>query len=128
MKDALEKVDCRDYQARLLAAQAASAALRTKLERRAQSAAEGAEVQAPEARGHAAPEAAQPPAPAAVCNSKVQRTADAWKAEVSRLSLALAERRRLNDCLKLEVGGLRMGYEGELMARNIRGEEASLAA
>ena len=113
VKDALAKVDFQAPEARLLAAREALRVLRKRLHAvQARPGASGATeaVGAGEDLRAAAGEAATPPAETVqpdvqqeVCNSKVQRTADVWKAEAARLSLALAERRRLNDCLKLEA-------------------------
>ena len=111
VKAAVAKVDWKAPETRLCAARTASAALRQKLEAAIDRAAEaGATSQGEGAAAEAAVQSVEAEClphsavPKELCKSNVQRTADIFKAEASRLRLALAERRRFNDCLKLEAG------------------------
>eukprot|EP00439_Symbiodinium_sp_Y106_P032938 s3268_g3.t4 len=120
LKDSLKKVDPEPSLARLSAARTASATLRKQLQSGDRARAEGVEGQnvattgevcdckeATEGDVHGSREAPEPE----LCSSPVQRTAAAWRVEASRLSLALTERRRLNECLKLEVQSLESAFQ-----------------
>lgn len=122
LKDSLKKVDPEPSLARLSAVQAASATLRKQLQSGGRAEVEGQNTaktgevaggspcdckEAAEGHAHGSREAPE----TELCSSPVQRTAAAWRVEASRLSLALTERRRLNECLKLEVQTLESAFQ-----------------
>ncbi|CAE7526888.1 erkA [Symbiodinium sp. CCMP2456] len=123
LKDSLKKVDPGPSLARLSHVRAASATLR---KRQLQSGSRAAGVEGQNTAGTSevaesgslcGKEAAEGDAygsrevPEPELCSPVQRTAAAWRVEASRLSLALTERRRLNECLKLEVQTLESAFQ-----------------
>ncbi|CAE7233103.1 erkA [Symbiodinium sp. CCMP2592] len=124
LKDSLKKVDPEPSLARLSVAREASATLRKQLQSGDRARPEGVEGQSVATTGEVAggslncKEAAEGDAQGSreapepeLCSSPVQRTAAAWRVEASRLSLALTERRRLNECLKLEVQTLESAFQ-----------------